>query len=191
MTSGGAAAVRAFNQRIAAPGARWYYASAETYILALVLRAALGRSLASYFQDRIWRPIGAEAPASWLIDASGCELGYSGFHAVLRDYARLGRMLADRGRVGGREIIPDQIFRNVTHPHFSASATGRYYGYGQQVWIFPDDSGSFALLGVRGQMLLVDPRTRSYLVHSAARPEARDPRSSETLALWRAVLKSA
>ena len=85
MTPGGAAAVRAFNQRIAAPGARWYYASAETYILALVLRAALGRSLASYFQDRIWRPIGAEAPASWLIDASGCELGYSGFHAVLRD----------------------------------------------------------------------------------------------------------
>ena len=191
MTPGGAAAVRAFNQRIAGPGARWYYASAETYILALVLRAALGRSIASYFQDRIWRPIGAEAPASWLIDASGCELGYSGFHAVLRDYARLGRMLADRGRVDGREIIPDNVFRNVTHPHFSSSATGRNFGYGHQVWIFPENSGSFALLGVRGQMLIVDPRTRSYLVHCAARPQARDPRSSETIALWRAVLRSA
>lgn len=191
MTSGGAAAVRAFNQRIAAPGTRWYYASAETYVLAHVLRAALGRSLASYFEERIWRPIGAEASASWLVDASGCELGYMGFHAVLRDYARLGRMLAERGRVDGREIIPAQIFRHLTHPHFSPSATGRYYGYGQQVWIFPDAGGSFALLGVRGQMLLVDPRTRSYLVHSAARPESRDPRSSETIALWRAVLSSA
>jgi hypothetical protein len=36
-------------------------------VLGLVLRAAVGQPLADYLSDRIWRPMGAEADATWLI----------------------------------------------------------------------------------------------------------------------------
>src|SRR6185369_12920039 len=43
---GGPAAVTAYNARDAAPGTRFAYASSETQVLGLVLRAAVGRPVA-------------------------------------------------------------------------------------------------------------------------------------------------
>ena len=184
-TAGGVEATRLFNTRIAAPGERWSYASAETYVLALVLRHAVGRPLADYFAEKIWRPIGAEADASWLTDASGVELGYMGFNAVLRDYARLGIMMAQQGRFKDRQIIPLAWWREMTRAHFNPQQTGRWFGYGYQTWIFPANEGSFAFLGVRGQSLFVDPVHQLVLVQTAVRPLARDPGGADTTALWR------
>jgi CubicO group peptidase (beta-lactamase class C family) len=184
-TAGGVEATRLFNDRIAPPGERWSYASSETYVLALVLRAAIGRSLADYFAEKIWTPIGAEADATWLTDAAGNELGYMGFNAVLRDYARLGIMMAQQGRFKDRQIIPLSWWRDMTRAHFSPHQTGRWYGYGYQTWIFPANDGSFALLGVRGQSIFVDPANRLVLVQTAVRPLPRDPGAADTTALWR------
>lgn len=43
-------------------------------MLGLVLRAAAGKPLADYLSEKIWQPMGAEADASWLIDAGGQEI---------------------------------------------------------------------------------------------------------------------
>jgi CubicO group peptidase (beta-lactamase class C family) len=184
---GGAGAVRQFNTRDAEPGRRWYYASAESQVLGLVLRGALKRPLADYLSERIWQPMGAEADASWVIDRTGQENTSSNFNAVLRDYARLGMLLANGGRVGDRQVIPAAWLREMTRPHFSGTQTGRWYGYGFQTWIFPDNDGSFAFLGVRGQTIFVDPGRRLVLVHTAVRPDARDPGGADTTALWRGL----
>jgi CubicO group peptidase (beta-lactamase class C family) len=186
----GASAARQFDERGAAPGARWNYASAETYVLALVLRAAIGRSIADYMSEKIWRPMGAEADATWLVEATGIEVGYMGFNAVLRDYARLGRLLAEGGRAEGRQLVPEAWIREMTRAHIPGAATGRWYGYGYQTWVFPANDGSFALLGVRGQTLFVDPARRLVLVHLAVRPDARDPGGADTTALWQGVKTS-
>lgn len=187
---GGAAAVQAFDRRGAEPGRRWYYASAETYVLALVLRAAIGRPIADYLSEKIWQPMGAEADATWLVEGTGTEVGFMGFNAVLRDYARLGLLLANGGRAGGRQLVPEAWLREMTRAHFSPAQTGRWYGYGFQTWIFPDDDGSFALLGVRGQSIFVDPARRLVLVHLAVRADARDPGGADTTALWRGLKSS-
>jgi CubicO group peptidase (beta-lactamase class C family) len=184
---GGAGAVRQFNTRDAAPGARWYYASAESQVLGLVLTGALKRPIGDYLSERIWQPIGAEADASWVIDRTGQENTSSNFNAVLRDYARLGMLLAHGGKAGEKQVIPADWLREMTRPHFSGSQTGRWYGYGFQTWIFPDNDGSFALLGVRGQTIFVDPARRLVMVHTAVRPDARDPGGAETTALWRGL----
>ena len=70
---GGPGAVTRFNERAAAAGTRFSYASVETQVLGLVLRAATARPVAEYLQSRIWQPIGAEADATWLVDRSGQE----------------------------------------------------------------------------------------------------------------------
>ncbi len=190
-SAGGAAVPPNFNQRIASPGERWHYSSADTFVLALVLRLALGRPIADYFSEKVWRPLGAEAPAGWIIDASGHEIGFTGFNAVLRDYGRLGMMLARGGEARGRQIISPAWFQEMTKAHYTPSATGRWFGYGFQTWVFPTADGSFALTGVRGQFLFVDPARPLTMVHTAVRPGASDPSAAVTTALWRGVLRTA
>jgi len=185
--SGGAGAVRQFNTRDAAPGQRWYYASAESQVLGLVLTGALKRPVAEYLSERLWQPIGAEADASWVIDRTGQETTHGNFSAVLRDYARLGRLLANGGRVAEKQVIPAVWLREMTRMQFSSDQTGRWFGYGFQTWIFPENDGSFALLGVRGQTIFVDPARKLVMVHTAVRPDARDAGGAETTALWRAL----
>src|SRR5262249_40552640 len=93
-SAGGAATVAPFRTRERAAGEKFSYASAETQVLGLVLRSATGTPLAEYLSERIWAPMGAEADASWLIDKAGYEVAFMGVNATVRDYARLGLLLA-------------------------------------------------------------------------------------------------
>ncbi len=103
-----------FNTRIAPPGTRYFYASIEPDVLGVVLRHVLGKSLSDYFQEKVWQPIGREADATWLVDAEGFELAHGFFNAVLRDYARLGRLLAHDGAWNGKQIIPREWMIEAT-----------------------------------------------------------------------------
>src|SRR6185312_16002261 len=103
-----------FNHRIGPPGTRFHYASIEPDVLGVVLRHATGKSLSDYLQEKIWQPIGTEADAKWVLDAEGLELAHFGFNAVLRDYARLARLLAHDGAWGGQQIIPARWMVDAT-----------------------------------------------------------------------------
>ena len=184
---GGVAVPPHFNRRIAAPGARWSYSSGETFVLALVLRRAIGRPVAAYLSEKLWRPMGAEADASWLVDGAGQELGYMGFNAVLRDYGRLGMLLATGGRAGARQLVPPAWLAEMTRAHFTGTQTGRWFGYGLQTWVFPGGDGDFALLGLRGQAIFVDPGRKLVLVHTAVREATGDAGGADLVALWRGV----
>jgi CubicO group peptidase (beta-lactamase class C family) len=189
---GGPSAVVGFNERLRRPGTGFSYASAETQVLGLVLRAAVGRPLADYLSDRIWRPMGAEADATWLIDNAGMESAYCCVNAVLRDYARLGLLLAHDGRLGRRQIIPSPwVHAATTVPadswHLKPYAATRYFGYGYQTWIIPGERRMFALLGVHGQAIYVDPASKLVLVHTAVRKLPVDPGTDELHALWAGI----
>jgi CubicO group peptidase (beta-lactamase class C family) len=154
----------------------------------MVLRAAVGMPIADYFADRIWRPIGAEADASWLVDRSGHELGSHGLQATLRDYAKLGMLMARGGRVGQRSVIPTDWVTEMTRPHVSAGHVGPNFGYGYQTWIFAQNDGSFAFLGVRGQAIYVHPASRLVMVQTSVRPAPTDRlRSGDAVSFWRGV----
>jgi CubicO group peptidase (beta-lactamase class C family) len=123
-----------FNRRIAPPGTRYSYASIEPDVLGVVLRYATGKSASDYLQEKVWRPIGAEADATWLVDAEGFELAHFGFSAVMRDYARLGRLLAHDGAWEGKQIIPAQLDDRGN----DGATVGRLFGAGQphaMVWL--------------------------------------------------------
>jgi len=186
--SGGVEAVTPFNVRIAPSGTRFYYASVETQVLGLVLRNAVGRPVADYLQEKIWEPMGAEADATWLIDRAGQEATYCCLNAVLRDYARLGLLLAHDGHWRGRQIIPAAWIKEATivHPGQPQPATG---GYGYQVWILAGEHRMFALRGVRGQAIYVDPVSGLVMVHTAVRKQARDPGVREATALWQGLVR--
>jgi CubicO group peptidase (beta-lactamase class C family) len=191
---GGVAAVSQFNERIAPSGTRYSYASAETQVLGLVLAHAVGRSVSAYLQDKIWQPIGAEADASWLVDRAGQESTFCCLNVVLRDWGRLGLLLAHEGNWRGRQIIPAAWIREATsvrpeQPYLAPRNATRFFGYGYQTWIFPDEPRMFALQGLRGQTIFVDQSRRLVMVHTAVRKLPSDPGGAETVALWRGVVR--
>ena len=195
--TGGVSAVTPFNQRLAPPGRRFSYSSAETQVLGLVLRAATGRPLAEYLEAKIWQPMGAEADATWLVDNSGQEAAFCCLNAVLRDYARLGLLLAQGGAWRGRQLIPAAwVIEATTVPEGQPylGAVTATLGYGYQTWIGPldtvaDDRRLFLLWGVRGQRIYVDPRSRLVMVHTAVHLESNDTDAlGEADALWAGVV---
>jgi len=192
--AGGVDAVTPFNERVRPSGTMFSYASAETQVLGLVLRSAVGRPVADYMQEKIWAPIGAEADATWLIDRSGQEVTFCCINAVLRDYARLGLLLAHDGNWRGRQIIPAAWIEDATRvapdqAHLRPGIATGFFGYGYQVWIFPGERRMFAFLGIRGQAIFVDPASRLVMVHTAVRKQAVDPGGREATALWRGIVR--
>jgi CubicO group peptidase (beta-lactamase class C family) len=174
--------VKRFNTRRAAPGALFSYSSAETLVLGLVLAAATMRTVSDYAAEKLWQPLGAEADATWIIDATGQEITFAYVNAVLRDWARLGLMLANRGNWFGKTVVPeDWLTASATNAIPTESPLVKY---GYQVW-YSADTKRFSLRGLRGQYVLVDPDLKLVLVQTAL--SSSEPEFSELFALWTAL----
>ncbi|HEX2541191.1 MAG TPA: serine hydrolase [Caldimonas sp.] len=190
---GGAAVLLPFRERRVDAGSMFYYSSADTQVLGLVLRGATGMTVADYLSTRLWQPMGAEDDATWLVDAGGQEAVFAFLHARLRDFARLGRLVADEGRAGGRQLVPAAWVRQSTESagaHAQPFVASAYFGYGQQFWVFPGSPRRFAFLGVRGQAIFVDPALKLVLVQTAVWNSAGDRAArAELLALWRGIVE--
>ena len=166
------AALRELTMREVEQGTRFHYASSETVNLVVVLKAVTGTPLTEYLTPRLWQPIGAEADANWTRYADGTVVGSGNFNAILRDYGRLGILLANDGEAGGKQIIPKNYLLDATDWHrqpeaFQPYKATPYFGYGYQFW-FPGEKRRFALLGVYGQSIFVDPELKLVLVLTAA-----------------------
>lgn len=198
------AAAAQVNERADAPGTRFNYAGAQTEVLALVLQAATHRSLCDFVDDKLWKPMGAEAKATYLLRQSDrSAFAQGGFNATARDYARLGSMLANDGVVQGRQVVPRDFLLDMTdaarqpdafRPGQMTYHGSRYYGYGFQVWLLPGQARRFVLLGVHGQAIYVDPQSRLTMVHLAVGQDASGDASgahlgAEREALWRGVVE--
>jgi len=191
--AGGVETMLPFKERARPAGERFSYASAETQVLGLVLRGATGKPVAGYLSEKIWQPMGAEADASWLVDKGGYEIAYCCLQATLRDYARLGMLLANGGTLDGKQIIPAEWVRAATTPEAEHLKPGRatpFNGYGYQTWLVGGSRPTFALMGVRGQAIFVDPATKLVVVHTAVHAQPRDPARAEQFSLWNGILAS-
>jgi len=166
-------ALREFNTREAEQGTRFHYASSETVALTVLLQSVTGMSLSEYVTPRLWQPMGAEADATWISYPDGTDEGLGAFNATLRDYGRLGVLLANDGAIGGKQIIPKDYLLEATdwhrHPEaFRPRTATPFFGYGYQFWLFPGETRRFALFGVYGQAIFVDPELRLVMVTTAA-----------------------
>lgn len=189
-------ALRAYNVHDVPQGMRFRYASSETVALAVLLRQVTGGSLSDYLTPRLWQPMGAEADASWVRTKDGLESGAGGFSATLRDYGRLGILLANDGVLGGRQIIPKDYLLDATdgprQPNpFQPGRATPYFGYGYLFWLFPGEKRRFALLGAYGQAIFVDPQLKLVLVMTAAGRQvdsSKEALHAERNALWRGIV---
>jgi CubicO group peptidase (beta-lactamase class C family) len=156
-------------------GERFHYATPDTDLLGIVAERAGGAPLATLIAEELWGPMGAEADAELTVDPAGTATIGGGFCATLRDYARLGALVAD----GGRRIVPAawidalgagdaDAFARCTVPETTAGSEG----YGRQWW---RRDGRTMARGIHGQLIAVDRARQTVVVVLSSWPEATDP----------------
>jgi CubicO group peptidase (beta-lactamase class C family) len=139
-----------------APDMGWHYNNFNPLLLGLLLERATGMPVAEYMESRLWRPMGAEADASWSLDSedSGFEKMESGVNARARDFARFGLLMLRDGRAQTGHVVAPGWVRAAT-----VDRSG-YFGYGLGWWVEAGSRGGqspFLARGKYGQVVVVDP----------------------------------
>lgn len=177
-------------------GTQLHYVSMDTQVLGMVLRAATGKTLTELTEEKLWRPMGMEADAFWLVDNTGMELAFGCLNAVLRDYARFGLLYMNGGRRGESQIVPEAWVRASTTPdapHLmpKADVTSNHApGYGFQWWVPAGNRGDYLAIGVYNQFIYVDPARRVVIAKTSGNAhylEPGDRSEPQTTELFRAI----
>lgn len=109
---------------LAEPGTRFIYGPSHLQIFGELLRRKLnGRSVISYIEERLLRPLGI-GPLEYKRDAHGRPLLATGFELSARQWAQFGEMILDHGNYHGRQIVPAGLLREA----FTGSSANPSYG---------------------------------------------------------------
>jgi len=151
-------------------GSMFNYSSATTMILSGIVTDLLTPdrtpqvrrdAMAAFIESRLARPLGIKSLFAEY-DASGTMLGGAMLHMTARDYAKIGELLRNHGRVGEQQVVPERWIDFMTSP---SPANGAYGGQlwlnrtGQPNELFPGEASAdiFAAVGYRGQYVIVVP----------------------------------
>jgi CubicO group peptidase (beta-lactamase class C family) len=158
----------------AAHGGGFRYISAHTDLLGWVIERATGRKVAELLSEKIWRPMGAEAPAYLTLDQDGMGRSAGGIGCCARDFARLGLLLLHGGRRGGGQVIPrslvDDLWDNADRAAWAngdwaktLAPISRQMAYRGGWYVVDEEPSRLFAMGIHGQNLFVD-RERDLVV---------------------------
>jgi len=142
-------------------GDRFHYAAPNTDLLGIVVERVAGEPLADVIAVELWAPMGAERDAELTVDPAGTAAIGGGFCATLRDYARLGALVA----AGGRGIVPREWIERLGEAE-----------YANQWWM---RDGRPTARGIHGQLIAADPNTGTVVTILSSWPAAEDPALDE------------
>ena len=177
------------------------YNSADTQALAALLRSVTGQSLSEFMQSRLVEPLGFTNPSAWLVDPLGVELGFGGLAVTARDYARIGELYRNGGRVDDLQVVDAEWVQSsvtASAPHLQSGKVvvggiTTPEGYGYQWWLPPGEHGEFEAVGVYNQFVFVDPVAGVTIVKLSANhtygttEDEPENREGETTAFLHAV----
>jgi len=174
-------------ETFAAPGVTWKYVSIDTHVLSMVIRGATGRSIPDLMTEKIIGPMGLEVAPYYLTDGVGVAFVLGGLNMISRDYARMGLMFLQGGRLNGQQIVPaDWVEASV---RATAPTAPDALGYGFQWWL-PKGAidGEFMARGVYGQYIYIN-RVRGVVIatNAADRNFREDGVTDADVAMFRTI----
>ncbi len=173
------------------PGEVFQYKTIDTAVLGLLIeRISQGGTLSSYMTTHLWEPLGAEADGFFIMDGEpgvGREFSGAGFNAVMRDYARIGLMMQNEGRVNGKQIVSPEWIRESTRP---TGKQDQLLDYGYQWWTL-SGTPAYSAIGLQGQFIFVDPSTKTVVVKLSYFPpqDKNDAAIRESVEFFQAASK--
>jgi CubicO group peptidase (beta-lactamase class C family) len=158
-------------------GERFAYKTANTDVLAWVLRRATGKTISELMSGYLWSKLGVEQDAYFTIDTSGVEFAGAGLNLTLRDLARFGEMMRLGGRYNGHQIVPaaviDDIRAGGDREQFAGAGYTQLPGwsYRRMWWVSHNEHGAFAARGIHGQAVYIDPAAEMVVARFASHPQ--------------------
>jgi len=140
-----------------APGSKFVYNSAATYMCSAIVQRLTGQTLLEYLAPRLFEPLGIEGPA-WESCPRGINIGGWGLSITTEDIARFGQCLLQEGCWDGRQLIPADWVRRATSAQVSNGddpGSDWTQGYGYQFWMCRH--GAYRGDGAFGQFCVVMP----------------------------------
>jgi CubicO group peptidase (beta-lactamase class C family) len=171
-----------------APGSAWAYNNAAIQVLEPVLEEATGMPVAQFAEERLFGPLGMRHTTFITDRADNSAVVFYGLQTTCLDLARFGSLYLGKGEVDGQRLLD----RSFVKRSVGRSSTTHNAAYGYLWWLNrpgllrgPTDAvdtqgqpvnpvtgqlAAFApadvvaALGFGGQVLVVDPSTRTLVV---------------------------
>ena len=159
-------------------GEAFGYKTVNADALGWITSKVTGKSMAELVSEKIWSKIGMEQSAYYQVDALGIPFAGGGFNAGLRDLARFGQLILNKGKLNGEQIIPrkaiediekggsKEAFEKSDHPLLKG------WSYRDMWWITENAHHAFTARGVYGQTIYIDPTAEMVIVRLASNPIA-------------------
>lgn len=164
-------------------GGRFHYVSPNTDLLAWVFERASGMRYAELVSERLWKPLGAEAPGYITVDRIGGARAAGGKCLLARDLARVGMMMANGGQRDGKQVVPARWLEDIIQNGDSqAWKDGDFYNemgqrdihYRSKWYVNREAEPLIFGVGIHGQFLFVDPAKKLSIAWLASQDSPLD-----------------
>ena len=118
------------------PGTHFLYNTSATYMLSAIVQKVTGTTVLDYLCPRLFEPLGIEHP-TWGTSPQGISLGGYGLSIRTEDIARFGQLYLQKGRWGGKQLVPEAWVEAATARQTSNGSNPKSdwdQGYGYQFW---------------------------------------------------------
>ena len=178
------------------PGAAFDYNSSNADLLGWLVARISGQPFQDFLQQNVWSRLGTEHDAYLAVDRAYMPVTTGGMNTTLRDAARFGMMIRDRGEFYGRQIIPadwvdatleisDQLRANMAaNPKY---ADDPWQAYHNMWWVLDADAGEYCAVGIHGQVIYINRSADTVMVWFSSQPVASASRNPTFHAKLRAA----
>jgi len=142
------------------PGTEHSYLGGNNLLLSFTLEKAIGEKVGDYGSRMLWEKLGMENDAKWILDhEDGDEKTFTGIYATARDFAKIGKLYMNNGKMYGEQIVDSAYVVKSVAPLNIKDVDGQntdYYGYS---WWLLNYKGHkvFYMRGILGQYVLCVP----------------------------------
>ncbi|MEM7633303.1 MAG: serine hydrolase [Pseudomonadota bacterium] len=166
---------------------RFHYVSPNTDLMAWIVERAAGTRYADLMSQHLWQPMGAETSAYITVDRLGAPRAAGGMCVTLRDLARVGLLVANRGKRGSVQVLPQAWIEDVltngdpqawASGDFAEYFPGRNMHYRNKWYVERGDNPMVFCIGIHGQNLYVFPEQQLVVAKMSSRPRPLDPEVS-------------
>ncbi|MGN0631426.1 MAG: serine hydrolase domain-containing protein [Ruminococcus sp.] len=136
------------------------YSNISAYIVGAALENAVGGSLYSYIERRLFEPLEIASPP-FLKSPEGHFYGATGMELSIDELSRFGILYLNRGKYNGQRIISENSVNAAVSEHILKNSDG---GYG---YFFHTSENSFSIKGKWGQQCIIIPEKNAVITYLA------------------------
>ncbi|WP_299884715.1 serine hydrolase [uncultured Lacinutrix sp.] len=141
------------------PGTVHNYQSVCTTLLGIAIERVTKKELGKYLEEKIWKPLQMENPATWSIDDETRRntKAFCCLNTTAIDLAKIARLYLNKGKFNGKQIVS----KNWVEKSVIGNKENDCYQY---QWYSNNCSEDFYALGILGQIIFVSPKENIIII---------------------------